>query len=164
MPDWVAVVLLGIIEGVTEFVPVSSTGHLLLTEKLLQAIGVLAAGHWLVKPSAEKDLFNIVIQCGAVLAVLPLFPERLRQFFFRWREPATRNYLLKIVVAFAITGAGGFILDKKGFKLPDQLLPIAIALFIGGVLFVVVEKWLQGKVHQSEITWPIVFAVGVGQL
>ncbi len=91
MPDWIAVVLLGIIEGVTEFVPVSSTGHLLLTEKLLQAIGVLAAGHWLVKPSAEKDLFNVVIQCGAVLAVLPLFPDRLRQFLFRWREPALKS-------------------------------------------------------------------------
>jgi undecaprenyl-diphosphatase len=149
MPIWIVVVLLGIIEGITEFLPVSSTGHLLIAEQ------------WLPR---QSDLFNIVIQCGAVLAVLPLFPERLRQFFFRWREPATRNYLLKIAVAFGITGAGGFILDKKGFKLPDQLLPIAIALFIGGVLFVVVEKWLQGKVHQSEITWRIVFAVGIGQL
>jgi undecaprenyl-diphosphatase len=149
MPIWIVVVLLGIIEGITEFLPVSSTGHLLIAEQ------------WLPR---QSDLFNIVIQCGAVLAVLPLFPERLRQFFFRWREPLTRNYLLKIAVAFAITGAGGFILDKKGFKLPDQLLPIAIALFIGGVLFVVVEKWLPGKVHQSEITWTIVFAVGIGQL
>jgi len=149
MPIWIVVVLLGIIEGITEFLPVSSTGHLLIAEQ------------WLPR---QSDLFNIVIQCGAVLAVLPLFPERLRQFFFRWREPATRNYLLKIAVAFGITGAGGFILDKKGFKLPDQLLPIAIALFIGGVLFVVVEKWLKGKVHQSEITWTIVFAVGIGQL
>jgi undecaprenyl-diphosphatase len=149
MPIWIVVVLLGIIEGITEFLPVSSTGHLLIAEQ------------WLPR---QSDLFNIVIQCGAVLAVLPLFPERLRQFFFRWREPATRNYLLKIAVAFAITGAGGFILDKKGFKLPDRLLPIAVALFIGGVLFVLVEKWLHGKVHQSEISWPIVFAVGIGQL
>jgi undecaprenyl-diphosphatase len=157
MPIWIAVVLLGIIEGITEFLPISSTGHLLIVEQ------------WLPDTVRQNDLFktdlfNIVIQCGAVLAVLPLFPERLRQFFFRWREPATQNYLMKIAVAFGITGVGGFILDKKGFKLPEQLLPIAIALFIGGVMFVVVEKALQGKVHTSEITWPIVFAVGIGQL
>ncbi len=143
MPDWIAVVLLGIIEGVTEFVPVSSTGHLLLTEKLLQAIGVLAAGHWLVKPSAEKDLFNVVIQCGAVLAVLPLFPDRLRQFLFRWREPATRDHLLKIFTAFALTGAGGLALEMKRFRLPEELLPVALALFAGGVLFLAVERWLR---------------------
>ena len=68
MPVWIAVILLGIIEGITEFIPVSSTGHLLIAE------------HWIPH---QTDLFNVVIQCGAVLAVLPLFPERLRQFFFR---------------------------------------------------------------------------------
>jgi undecaprenyl-diphosphatase len=149
MPIWIVVILLGIIEGITEFLPVSSTGHLLIAEQ------------WLPR---QSDLFNIVIQCGAVLAVLPLFPERLRQFVFKWREPGTRDYMLKIFVAFVITAAGGFILDKKGFKLEEHLLPIAIALFVGGVLFVVVERWLKGKGHQSEITWSIVLAVGIGQL
>ncbi len=149
MPIWFVVVLLGIIEGITEFLPVSSTGHLIIAEQ------------WLPR---QSDLFNIVIQCGAVLAVLPLFPERLRQFAFRLHEPGTRDYLLKILVAFGITAVGGFILDKKGFKLPEHLLPIAIALFIGGVLFIVIEKLLEGKVHQSEVTWTVVLAVGIGQL
>jgi undecaprenyl-diphosphatase len=149
MPIWIAVVLLGIIEGITEFLPVSSTGHLLIAE------------HWIPH---QSDLFNIVIQCGAVLAVLPLFPDRLKQFFFRWREPATQQYLLKICVAFAITGAVGFILEKKHFKLEEKLLPIAIALFVGGVLFVLVEKWLKGRALQNEITWAVVVAVGIGQL
>src|ERR1044071_1878729 len=149
MPIWITVVLLGIVEGITEFLPVSSTGHLLIAE------------HWLPR---QTDLFNVVIQCGAVLAVLPLFPERLRQFFFRWREPATRDYLLKIFVAFVIAGVGGFILDKKGFKLPEQLLPVAIALLVGGILFLVVERTLRGKVLRNEITWTVVLAVGLGQL
>jgi undecaprenyl-diphosphatase len=96
--------------------------------------------------------------------VLPLFPERLHQFFFRWREPATRDYLLKIFAAFALTGAVGYVMDKRGFKLPEQLLPVAIALFVGGVLFVVVEGWLRGRPLNNAITWPIVIAVGVGQL
>ncbi len=164
MPDWIAVVLLGIIEGVTEFVPVSSTGHLLLTEKLLHAIGGLAAGHWLVKPSPEKDLFNVVIQCGAVLAVLPLFPDRLRQFLFGWREPATRDHLLKIFTAFAVTGAGGLALEMKRFRLPEELLPVAVALFAGGILFLVVERWLRQRALHDQVTWLIVFAVGAGQL
>src|SRR5436190_12211157 len=149
MPDWLTVTILGIIEGISEFLPISSTGHLLIAEQ------------WLPR---QSDLFNIVIQCGAVIAVLPLFPERLRQFIFRWREPGTRDYLAKILVAFVITAAGGFVLDKKGFKLEEHLLPISIALFVGGVLFILVEWWLRGKVHQSDVTWPIVLAVGVGQL
>src|SRR6476469_9077373 len=121
MQIWFAVLLLGVVEGITEFLPVSSTGHLLIAER------------WLPR---QTDLFNVVIQCGAVLAVLPLFRQRLYQFFFRWREPATQEYLLKIFVAFALTGVGGLVMEKKHFKLPEELLPVAIALFIGGVLFV----------------------------
>ncbi len=150
MPDWITVLLLGIIEGITEFIPVSSTGHLLIAEHLMHV--------------KESELFNIVIQCGAVLAVLPLFPDRLKQFAFRWREPAVRDYLLKIVVAFVITGAIGFILDKKGYKLEDNPLPIAWALLVGGAAFIGVELWLRGRTLNSEITWSIAIAVGVGQL
>ena len=116
MPLWIVVVLQGIIEGITEFLPVSSTGHLLIAEK------------WLPH---QTDLFNVVIQCGAVLAVLPLFPQRLSQFIHRWKERATRDYLLKIMVAFVITGVGGLVLEKKHFKLPEELLPVAIALLVG---------------------------------
>ena len=106
MPDWIAVILLGIIEGITEFIPVSSTGHLLVAER------------WLPR---QTDLFNVVIQCGAVLAVLPLFPERLRQFAFRWREPATRSYLLKIFSAFFITGVGGGGAREDGFPTSGRI-------------------------------------------
>ncbi len=150
MPLWIAVALLGIVEGITEFLPVSSTGHLLLAE------------HWL--RVHESDLFNIFIQTGAVLAVLPLFPERLRQFAFKWRERSTQDYLLKILVAFVITGIGGYIMDKKGFRLPENVQPIAWALFAGGIGFVALELWLRGKTLKNEVTWPIVIAVGIGQL
>lgn len=150
MSDWLGVVILGIIEGITEFLPVSSTGHLLLAERLLKL--------------KQSDLFNIVIQCGAVLAVLPLFPERLNQFRFRWREPATRDYLMKIFAAFAVTGAGGIILEKLHRKLPDHLLPVGLALLIGGILFIGLERWLRGKSLRDEVTWTIALAVAAGQL
>src|SRR5260221_11413853 len=100
MPAWFIVAILGIVEGITEFLPVSSTGHLLIAERWLH--------------THQSDLFNIVIQSGAVLAVLPLFPERLRQFFFNWRERPTQAYLGKILLAFVLTCIGGFVLDKKG--------------------------------------------------
>jgi undecaprenyl-diphosphatase len=150
MPDWIAVVILGIVEGITEFLPVSSTGHLLLTEHVLKV--------------RQSDLFNIVIQCGAVIAVLPLFPQRLYKFVFEWRQKETQDYLLKILAAFVITGAVGFVLDKKGFKLPENPVPIAWALLLGGVAFLAIEWHLRGKKLGTDITWPIVIAVAIGQL
>ena len=150
MPDWLIAIILGVVEGITEFIPVSSTGHLLVAEKLLHV--------------EKSDLFNIVIQCGAVIAVLPLFPQRIFKFIFEWRQKETMDYLLKIFVAFFITGAVGFVLDKKGFKLPDDSHPIAIALLVGGLAFLTVEFFLRGKKLGTEITWTIAIAVAVGQL
>src|SRR5437667_2614177 len=149
MPAWFVVVLLGIIEGVTEFIPVSSTGHLLIAER------------WLPR---QTDLFNVVIQCGAVLAVLPLFSVRCQQLIFRWREAEMRTLLLKIIVAFGITGVGGLMLEKRQFKLPEHLTPVAWALLVGGILFLLVERWLRGKPLRDEVTWTVAIAVGAGQL
>jgi undecaprenyl-diphosphatase len=149
MPDWISVVLLGIVEGITEFLPISSTGHLLLVQQ------------WLPR---QSDLFNIVIQASAVIAVLPLFPDRLRQFTLRWREPATRDYLAKLTTAFVITGIGGLLLDKYGSGLPEKALPVALALMVGGVLFIAIEHHLRGRTGLAEITWTVAVAVGIGQL
>jgi len=143
------IILLGVIEGITEFVPVSSTGHLLLAEQWL--------GH-------QSDLFNVVIQCGAVLAVLPLFRERLWQFVSRWRERATQDYLAKIAAAFVLTGVGGLLLEKAHFKLPETPGPVGGALLIGGLLFLLVERWLRGRATGTEVTWGIALAVGASQL
>jgi undecaprenyl-diphosphatase len=150
MPDWFVVLILGIIEGITEFIPVSSTGHLLIAEKLLHV--------------AKSDLFNVVIQCGAVIAVLPLFPQRLYKFVFELRDKETQGYLLKIFTAFVITCIGGFIIDKKGIKLPEQLAPVAWALLLGGLAFIAIEFLLRGKKLSNEVTWAIAVAVGLGQL
>lgn len=149
MPDWLSIALLGIIEGITEFLPVSSTGHLLVAE------------HWLPR---QSDLFNIVIQSAAVLAVLPLFRARLGQFLWRWRERATQDYALKLVLAVALTGGPGYLLEKRGFKLPEQLWPVGWALLVGGVAFLLIETWLRGRTLQNQVTWSIAVAVGLGQL
>lgn len=148
MSDWLVAVLLGFIEGLTEFIPVSSTGHLLIAQ------------NWLPR---QSDLFNIVVQCGAVIAVLPLFRHRIFSML-QWRDPKSRDMLLKVFVSFFITGVGGLILDKADFKLPESIVPVAAALIIGGVLFIIVERWLLGRQMKNEITWNAAVIVAFCQL
>jgi undecaprenyl-diphosphatase len=154
MPDWLAVILLGIIEGITEFIPISSTGHLLIAEPWLGRLSGFEA----------SELFTVVIQVGAVLAVIPLFHQRFHQFLFRWREPDTRDYLLKIAVAFLITAAGGFLAKKARWELGQDPVPIAAALVVGGILFILVEYWLRARPARDVVTWNVVAAVGLGQI
>lgn len=153
MPEWFAVLILGVVEGITEFLPVSSTGHLLLIQQIF--------GKW-IQP--QSDLFNIVIQSGAVLAVIPLFKERIGYVFREWQKKETQIFIGQIALAFFITGVGGLILEKKGFTLPDEPMPIAWALLVGGLLFIAIEMYLKGKSTSEKITWRIAIAVGLGQL
>jgi undecaprenyl-diphosphatase len=149
VPDWINVALLGIIEGVTEFLPVSSTGHLLIAEK------------WL---GARTDVFNTVIQCGAVLAVLMAFSGRLRELLVNLGNRENRDYLAKLTLAFVITGVGGLVLKTLNFKLPETAAPVAWATLVGGALILVIEALVSQKPLRDRITWPVAGAVGVAQL
>lgn len=156
MSTWLVAALLGLIEGVTEFLPVSSTGHLLLAEHYLIRAG------WLQKQPTE--LFNVVIQSGAVLAVLLVFTDRVRSLLSGWKQPEARDYLLKLVVAFGVTGVGGLTLKKLGLKLPETAAPVAWATLVGGVLFIGVEQWLKGRTTTERVTWTVALAVALAQL
>ena len=151
MPAWLAVCILGIIEGVTEFLPISSTGHLLLVEN----------AHWLPQ---QSDLFNITIQSGAALAVLFAFASRVRQLLTNIGDPNTRDYLSKLVLAFVITGVGGLILKKLGFTLPKETAPIAWATLLGGIGILAIEWAVRGRRLTSEITWLVAVVVGLAQI
>lgn len=150
MNEWLVVVILGIVEGITEFLPVSSTGHLLLVEQ------------WL--PIRESDTFLVVIQSGAALAVLLVFQQRLRQLLATWREPASRDYLIRLAGAFVITAAGGLVLKHFNVKLPETGTPVAVATLVGGVLFLLVERWLRTVKTVETVTWQVAVAVGLAQL
>jgi undecaprenyl-diphosphatase len=151
MPEWAAVVLLGIIEGVTEFLPISSTGHLLLAENSR-----------LLPPQSE--LFNVVIQGGAVLAVFLAFSGRVRALVSNLGDPDTRDYLLKLTVAFVLTGVGGLVAKKAGFVLPKDVGPIAWATLGGGVAILVIE-WARGaRALGTRVTWTMAVAVGLAQI
>jgi len=151
VPTWLAVTILGVIEGVTEFLPISSTGHLLLVENT----------GWV---SRQSDLFNITIQSGATLAVLLAFGGRLRDLLTRRHEPAARAYLGKLGLAFAITGVGGLAIKALGFGLPKESAPIAWATLIGGLVILGVEWALRARPSVSHVSWAMAATVGLGQL
>ena len=150
MTDLLHVILLGIIEGITEFLPISSTGHLLIAEKF--GLGT------------RSELFNVGIQAGAILAVTLIYWKRIWQLLTQWREPANRDYLLKLTVAFLITAVLGFIAVKLGFKLPETVTPIAWALVIGGLWMIAAERLAEHQPDRSEVTWRVAILVGITQM
>jgi undecaprenyl-diphosphatase len=149
MTDLLNAVWLGIIEGLTEFLPISSTGHLLIAE------------HWL---GARSELFNVAIQAGAILAAVVVFWPRLMTLLFGLNERANRDYLAKLIVAFLLTAAGGLIAKKLGFELPQTIAPVAGALIIGGVIMLLIERMLAGRAPVAEATWSVAVWVGLCQI
>ena len=149
MNDIVNVILLGLIEGITEFLPVSSTGHLLIAE------------HWL---GARSDLFNIVIQAGAILAVCLIYRQRLWQLAIGFGQKEQRDYAAKLLLAFAITAVLGLIVAKAGFKLPEAVTPVAWALVIGGIWILAAERLVANKPEVTTIAWHTAALVGLLQV
>ncbi|KIN74343.1 Undecaprenyl-diphosphatase [Sulfitobacter guttiformis KCTC 32187] len=142
---------LGLIEGLTEFIPVSSTGHILL------------AGHFLGFDSSGKT-FEVVIQLGAVLAILTLYSARLISVFTAApHDPHARRFIMSVLLAFlpaAFIGvlAHGFIKTVL-FETP---ILIAVMLILGGVVLVFVDRIAPAPVHEDAMKLPISMAVKIG--
>ncbi len=149
MSELVCVVLLGLIEGITEFLPISSTGHLLVAE------------HWL---GARSDVFNVVIQAGAILAVTLIYRQRLWQLAIGLRDPQNRDYAAKLTVAFLITAMLGFIVTRLGFKLPERITPVAWAFVIGGVWMIAAEYFAAKRIDNAKVSWLVAILVGLAQI
>ena len=149
MSDLLSALLLGILEGVTEFLPISSTGHLLIAQ------------HWL---GSRSDFFNIVIQAGAILAVTLALRQRLWSLATGLGQRENRDYVMKLGVAFLITALVGLPVRLAGWQLPETVTPVAWALVIGGVWMLVAER-LAARLPDSEtVTWKIAIAVGLAQV
>lgn len=149
MHPWLIAAILGLVEGLTEFIPVSSTGHLLIAE------------HWL---GHQSQLFNVVIQPAAALALIPIFWTKLTRIFFGLDDKANRDLLLKLATAFLITVGGGIVMKKLNVTLPKELAPIAWATLIGGLVIFAVEALNHGSHKSSNVTWTIAIAFGIAQL
>lgn len=150
MNPYVEAILLGIIEGLTEFLPISSTGHLLLAQ------------HWM--DHRRSDLFNVAIQAGAILAVTLVYRERLWSLATHLHDRDSRDYAIKLVSAFLITAVLGLAAKLLGAELPETVAPIAAALIIGGFGILLVERHVQRLASSTQATWGVVIAVGVAQM
>ena len=142
---------LGLLEGLTEFIPVSSTGHILL------------AGHFIGFDSAGKT-FEVVIQLGAVLAILTLYSARLIAVFMAApHDPQARRFIWSVLLAFlpaAVIGvmAHGFIKTVL-FETP---MLIAVMLILGGIVLVFVDRLAPEPVHDDAMKLPVPMAIKIG--
>lgn len=170
IPEVLKAVLYGVLEGVTEWLPVSSTGHLLLAEKLIPFVGV-----------SEKffGMFDVVIQLGAILAVVVLFWKEIFPFDLGRRTVAGKRVFsfvkmdilslwFKIMVSCIPAAVIGFLYDDVFEALFYRYEVIAGALIVFGVAFIAIENWNKGRRPGinglSEITYQTAFLIGVFQL
>ncbi|MGC2576363.1 MAG: undecaprenyl-diphosphate phosphatase [Terrimicrobiaceae bacterium] len=165
--DWWKALILGIVEGLTEYLPVSSTGHLLLTQR---ALGIAQ--------SASADAFAICIQAGAIVAVLGLYFSRVRQMVLGvvGKDPEGLKMATNVIAAFLPAAFIGLLLEKpiKKYLFGGEawgLWPIVAAWFLGGIAILLVSWWQasrQEKTHQSglsleSLTWKMAVVVGLIQ-
>lgn len=153
MTIWIIVALLGIIEGFTEFLPISSTGHLILAEC------------WLKLPSEEfSNLFNIIIQLAAILAVVVYFYRRLAPWAAPTPEARKETWLLwqKVFVGLVPAVVIGLLLGDHIEKHLMRADVVASALVIGGLLLIFIEKKKHTIRYQSVADFTFRFALIVG--
>ncbi|MCZ8520902.1 MULTISPECIES: undecaprenyl-diphosphate phosphatase [Paenibacillus] len=151
---WIAIIM-GVVEGLTEFLPVSSTGHMIL------------AGHLLRFEGEGASTFKVVIQFGAVLAVLVLYRRRFLGFLAvsprRWRQPGLNIlHVGAALVPFLIAGLSIYGYMKKHLFGPT---PVLIGLVAGGVLMIAADKYRRTVTAETmdEISYRQAFAIGLFQ-
>lgn len=135
-------ILIAIVEGLTEFLPISSTGHMIITQALLG-----------VENSDFVKAFVINIQFGAILSVVVLYWKRFFQSI---------NFYFKLFVAFIPAAIFGLLLSDYIDQMLESVLTVAIMLLMGGIILISIDKWLNPK-EEKEITYPKALKIGLFQ-
>jgi undecaprenyl-diphosphatase len=128
--NYLEAIILAIIEGLTEFLPVSSTGHMIIASSFMG-----------IATDPFVKLFTIAIQLGAILSVLVLYFKRFLK---------SVNFYLKLFVAFIPAAVFGLLLSKKIDELLESPRAVGISLFVGGVLLLFVDKWFNKPTVNKE--------------
>jgi undecaprenyl-diphosphatase len=140
-------IIIAIIEGLTEFLPISSTGHMIITEKLLQ-----------VQETDFVKVFTVAIQLGAILAVVVLYWKKFFDFS-KWQ------FYVKLAAAVVPALILGFLFSKKIDALLESAVTVAITMLAGGVVLLFVDNWFSKPTIDTEekISFPKAIVIGVWQ-
>ncbi len=161
MLDVLKVIILGIVEGITEWLPVSSTGHLILMDEFLK----------LGQSDAFIEMFNVVIQLGAIMAVVVIYFHKLNPFSPKKTEKQkmmTWQIWIKVLIGCVPAAVIGLLFDDIIDKVLYHWYVVAAMLIVYGVLFIVVENYQKGKEPKvkriSQLTVPMLLIIGVFQM
>lgn len=171
MFEIIKAIIYGIVEGITEWLPISSTGHLILVEQLIPFQGI-SEGFF--------DMFDVVIQLGAILAVVVLFWNKIWPFALTEKERQGRTgagawlkkdiwvMWFKILVSTVPAAVIGVLFDDLFTELFYNPVCVALALIIFGVAFIVIENWNRARESKvtalSEITYTMALLIGIFQV
>lgn len=140
--SYLQALLIAIVEGLTEFLPISSTGHMMITTALLG-----------MEVTPFVKLFTIAIQLGAILSVVVLYFKR----FFK-----SVNFYLKLLVAFIPCAIAGVLLGDWIDAQLENVFGVAVALFVGGIILLFVDKWFKDQTINNEEDISYVKALKIG--
>ena len=140
--NYLEAIILAIIEGITEFLPVSSTGHM-----------IIASSFFGIAQEDFTKLFTIVIQLGAILSVVVLYFKRFFQSI---------DFYFKLLVAFIPAVILGLLFSKKIDSLLESPVTVAVSLLIGGIILLKVDDWFNNS-SETEITYLKAFKIGLFQ-
>ncbi len=136
-------IILAIIEGITEFLPISSTGHM-----------IIGASFMGISENSFTKIFEVNIQFGAILSVIVLYWKRFFQNI---------QFYFKLLIAFIPAMVFGLLLSDVIDKLLESVMVVAIMLVIGGVVLIFIDKYFEGKANKEEITYKNGFIIGLFQ-
>jgi undecaprenyl-diphosphatase len=140
-------IIIGIVEGITEFIPISSTGHMIIAEKLLK-----------INDDAFNTVFTVAIQLGAILSVVALYWKKFFDFS-RWQ------FYVKLAVAVIPALILGFIFSKKIDALLESSLTVAISMLAGGIVLLFIDNFFKNPVihNEREVSYKTGFIIGIWQ-
>lgn len=161
MLDALKVIIFGIVEGITEWLPISSTGHLILLEEFLK----------LGQGDAFFEMFEVVIQLGAILAVVVIYFHKLNPFSpkkTQKQKMMTIQIWIKVLIGCLPAGIIGILFNDVIDKYLYHWYVVAAMLIVYGILFIIVENYQKGKEphvkKMSQLTLPMILIIGVFQM
>ena len=161
MLDILKAIIFGIVEGITEWLPISSTGHLIILEELLK----------LNQGDDFFEMFQVVIQLGAILAVVVIYFHKLNPFSpkkTQKQKMMTWQIWIKVIIGCLPAAVVGLLFDDWIDKTLYHWYVVALMLIVYGILFIVVENYQKGKTPQvtkfSQLTLPMILIIGVFQM